>query len=154
MNDKIYDLKIIKERIRHYCAVMDRCQYQVVTKLKSYGVSDGLVDDILVELIQHKYVDEERFARSFCSGKFKIKRWGRKKIAFELSKLKVSKSCVTLGMTEIDDVDYNNTITQLANKKLSLLKDKNPFVRKKKMVDYLLRKGYESDLVWSCVHKL
>jgi regulatory protein len=57
-------------------------------------------------------------------------------------------------MTEINDVDYNNTITQLANKKLSLLKDKNPFVRKKKVVDYLLRKGYESDLVWSCVHKL
>ena len=79
MNDKIYDVKIVNERIRHYCALMDRCQYQVITKLKSYGISNTLADEILIELIQNKYVDEERFARSYCSGKFKIKRWGRKK---------------------------------------------------------------------------
>ena len=67
MNDKIYDVKIVKERIRHYCALMDRCQYQVITKLKSYGVSDALADEILIELIQNKYLDEERFARSFVA---------------------------------------------------------------------------------------
>ena len=154
MNGKIFDVKIVKERIRHYCAVMDRCQFQVITKLKSYGVSDALADEILIELIQNKYLDEERFARSFCSGKFKIKRWGRKKIAFELSKLKVPKSCILLAMSEIDDIDYKNVIRHLANKKMALLKDKNSYVRKKKVVDSLLRKGYESELVWSYVHKL
>ena len=154
MNDKIYDVKIVKERIRHYCAVMDRCQYQVITKLKSYGVSDTLANEILIELIQDKYLDEERFARSFCSGKFKIKRWGRKKIAFELSKLKVPKSCVLLGLLEIDEADYKDVIKHLVNKKMVLLKDKNTYLRKKRVVDYLLRKGYESELVWSYVHKL
>ena len=154
MNGKIFDVKIVKERIRHYCAVMDRCQFQVITKLKSYGVSDTLADEILIELIQNKYLDEERFARSFCSGKFKIKRWGRNKIAFELSKLKVPKSCILLAMSEIDDIDYKNVIRHLANKKMALLKDKNSYVRKKKVVDSLLRKGYESELVWSYVHKL
>ena len=154
MNGKIFDVKIVKERIRHYCAVMDRCQFQVITKLKSYGVSDALADEILIELIQNKYLDEERFARSFCSGKFKIKRWGRNKIAFELSKLKVPKSCILLAMSEIDDIDYKNAIRHLANKKMALLKDKNSYVRKKKVVDSLLRKGYESELVWSYVHKL
>ena len=154
MNDKIYDVKIVKEKIRHYCAIMDRCQFQVITKLKSYGLSDVLADEILIELIQNKYLDEERFARSFCSGKFKIKRWGRNKIAFELSKLKVPKSCISQAMLEIDDVDYNDVIKHLVNKKMALLKHKNTFVRKKKVVDYLLRKGYESELVWSYVHKL
>ena len=154
MNGKIFDVKIVKQRIRHYCAVMDRCQFQVITKLKSYGVSDALADEILIELIQNKYLDEERFARSFCSGKFKIKRWGRNKIAFELSKLKVPKSCILLAMSEIDDIDYKNVIRHLANKKMALLKDKNSYVRKKKVVDSLLRKGYESELVWSYVHKL
>ena len=154
MNDKIYDVKIVKDRIRHYCAVMDRCQYQVITKLKSYGVSDSLANEILIELIQNKYLDEERFARSFCSGKFKIKRWGRKKIAYELSKLKVPKSCVLLGMLEINEADYKDVIKHLVNKKMVSLKDKNTYVRKKKVVEYLLRKGYESELVWSYIHKL
>ncbi|MBJ59593.1 MAG: hypothetical protein CMP64_03305 [Flavobacteriales bacterium] len=154
MNGKILDVKIVKERIKHYCAVMDRCQYQVFIKLKSYGVSDELADEILIELIQNKYINEERFARSYCSGKFKIKRWGRIKIAFELSKLKVSKSCILLGMSEIDDADYNDVIKHLANKKMALSKNKNIYVRKKKVVDYLIRKGYESELAWSYVHKL
>lgn len=154
MNEKIYDLKIIKDRIRHYCALMDRCQSQVMSKLESYGASHALSEEILIELIQDKYVDEERFARSFCSGKFKIKRWGRKKIAFELSKLKVPKSCIELGMEEIDDSDYEQMLIHLATKKMDLLKDKNPFIRKKKVVDYLIRKGYESETVWFYVHKL
>ena len=154
MNDKIYDLKIVEERIRHYCAVMDRCQFQVINKLKSYGVSNALIDEILIELIQNKFVDEERFARAYCSGKFKIKKWGKRKIAFELSKLKVPKSCISLGMQEIDEQDYRDTITQLAHKKHAMLKDKNPFVKKKKIADYILRKGFESELVWECVHKL
>ncbi|MBL6657466.1 MAG: RecX family transcriptional regulator [Flavobacteriales bacterium] len=154
MGDKIYDIKVAKEKIQHYCAVMDRCQFQVITKLKSYGLSPSLSEDILVELIQNKFVDEERFARAFCSGKFKIKKWGRRKIAFELSKLKVPKSCISIGMQEIDEDDYLETITQLVDKKYAMLKDKNPFVRKKKVVDYILRKGFESELIWECVRKL
>ncbi len=154
MGEKIYDIKVAKEKIQHYCAIMDRCQFQVMTKLKSYGLSAELSEDILVELIQNKFVDEERFARAYCSGKFKIKKWGKRKIAFELSKLKVPKSCISIGMQEIDEQDYSNTITQLAHKKHAMLKDKNPFVKKKKIVDYILRKGFESELVWECVHKL
>ena len=78
MGEKIYDIKVAKEKIQHYCAIMDRCQFQVMTKLKSYGLSAGLSEDILVELIQNKFVDEERFARAYCSGKFKIKKWGKR----------------------------------------------------------------------------
>ena len=86
MKSKIYDLKEVKSRIRFYCAKEDRCQQQVMDKLLDYGVSVGVSEEILLELIQEKYVDEERYARSFCSGKFKIKKWGRRKIIFELKK--------------------------------------------------------------------
>lgn len=154
MAGKIYDVKIAKEKIQHYCAVMDRCQFQVMAKLRSYGLSQPLSEEILIDLIQNKFVDEERFSRAFCSGKFKIKKWGKRKIAFELAKLKVPKSCISIGMKEIDESDYLDTIAQLADKKYALLKDNNIFVRKKKVVDYLIRKGFESEVVWECVHKL
>ena len=61
---KIYDLKEAKTRIRHYCAKEDRCQQQVIDKLYSYGLSKDIIDHFLVELIQEKFVDEERYARS------------------------------------------------------------------------------------------
>ena len=154
MKSKIYDLKEVKSRIRFYCANEDRCQQQVMDKLLDYGVSIGASEEILLELIQEKYVDEERYARSFCSGKFKIKKWGRRKIIFELKKKKVSDVCIQKGLEEIDKEAYLHTLQQLLEKKKALTKDTNQFVRNKKMVDYLVRKGYESDLVWEAVHKL
>jgi len=154
MKSKIYDLKEVKSCIRFYCAKEDRCQQQVMDKLLGYGVSVGVSEEILLELIQEKYVDEERYARSFCSGKFKIKKWGRRRIIFELKKKRVSELCIQKGLEEIDEVAYLHTLQQLLEKKKDLTKDTNQFIRKKKMVDYVVRKGYESDLVWEAVHKL
>ena len=111
-------------------------------------------EEILLELIHEKYVDEERYARSFCSGKFKIKKWGRRKIIFELKKKRVSEVCIQKGLEEIDEGEYLYTLQQLLEKKRDLTKDTNQFILKKKMVDYVVRKGYESDLVWEAVDKL
>ena len=154
MKSKIYDLNEVKSRIRFYCAKEVRCQQQVMDKLLDYGVSIGMSEEILLELIQEKYINEERYARSFCSGKFKIKKWGRQKIIFELKKKRVSEVCIQRGLEEINEAAYLHTLQQLLEKKKSLMKNTNQFVRKKKMVDYVVRKGYESDLVWEAVHKL
>ena len=97
-------------------------------------------------------MDEERYARSFCSGKFKIKKWGRRKIIFELKKKRCQR-LHTKGLEEIDETAYLYTLQQLLEKKKDLTKDTNQFIRKKKIVDYVVRKGYESDLVWEAVHK-
>ena len=154
MKNKIYDLKEVKSRIRFYCAKEDRCHQQVMDKLFNYGLSIGVSEEILQDLIQEKYVDEERYARSFCSGKFKIKKWGRRKITFELKKKKVSEVCIQKGLEEIDDSVYLHTIQQLIEKKMNLINDNNQFLRKKKIVDYVVGKGYESELVWEAIHKL
>ena len=129
MKSKIYDLIEVKSRIRFYCANEDRCQQQVMDKLLDYGVRIGASEEILLELIQEKYVDEERYARSFCSGKFKIKKWGRRKIIFELKKKKVSDVCIQKGLEEIDKEAYLHTLQQLLEKKKALTKDTNQFVR-------------------------
>ncbi|MGC6470634.1 MAG: regulatory protein RecX [Flavobacteriales bacterium] len=154
MTEKLYDLNLIKQKIKHYCAREDRCQSQVITKLKHYGVSQYVIDELLIELIQEKYIDEERFARSFCSGKFKIKKWGKKKIIFKLNKLNLSNACIHLGLNEINQEDYNEMLFNLADKKNKLITEKNIYKRKKKIVDYLIGRGFESELVWECVHKL
>jgi regulatory protein len=154
MQSKIFDIKRCNFLIRSYCAKSDRCQHQVLEKLKAYGLSFGVSQDILVELIQEDFVNDQRFADSFCSGKFKIKKWGRRKIIFELKKLKISKVCIDNALKSIDLDDYTTVALDLLRKKSLILKDKNMFVRKKKMADYLIRKGYESEFVWDCIRQL
>lgn len=154
MQSKIFDINRCKFLIKNYCAKSDRCQFQVMEKLKQYGLSNYLCEEILIELIAENYVNEQRFAQSFCSGKFKIKKWGKRKIFFELKKLKVSDQCIKIGLLEIDDEDYISTLKNLVSNKRSILKDKNSFVKKKKIADYAIRKGYESDLVWDSIRQL
>lgn len=154
MESKTYDIIRSRFLIRNYCAKSDRCQFQVLEKLKGYGLSYTVSQDILVELIQEDFVNDQRFADSFCSGKFKIKKWGRRKIVFELKKLKISPVCIKSALKKIDMDDYNWTVNDLLLKKSLMLKDKNIFIKKKKMADYMIRKGYESELVWDCIRQL
>lgn len=154
MESKIYDIKRSKFLIRNYCAKSDRCQHQVLEKLKAYGVSFGVSQDILIELIQEDFVNDQRFADSFCSGKFKIKKWGRKKIVFELKKLKISSVCIENALKTIDYDDYTEIANDLLLKKSLSLKEKNIFIKKKKMADYMIRKGYESEFVWNRIRQL
>lgn len=154
MEHELIDIKLIKQKIQHYCAIRDRCQSQVIKKLKDYGANTHQLEDILKELVQHDFLNEERFARTFCSGKFKINKWGKQKIAYELSKLKVPQKIIEIGMSEVNQSEYISRIAELSEKKYKLVKDSNSYIRKKKVVNYLVGKGYETNLVWAFVNQL
>lgn len=99
-------------------------------------------------------MNEERFARSFVRGKFRIKKWGKIKITQELKFREISTPVIKLGLSEISEKDYRKTLYELAEKKLEKIQEPNSFKKKKKLSDHLLRKGYENSLVFDCVNSL
>lgn len=107
-----------------------------------------MVDELIVELIQDNFVNEERFASAYVRGKFRIKKWGRNKIKSGLYKHKLSNYVLNKAFAEIDDEQYLISLETLLEKRAREEKEKNPFLRKKKLAYWLIRKGYESDLVW------
>ena len=145
---RVYNITSAIERLKTYCAIQDRCQWDVRKKLTEWGLMESTKDILMIELINEQFIDEERYARSFCRGKFKIKKWGRRKIAFELKKKNISAVCIQKGMEEIDEKEYLSELETQAEKKNKLIKDKNHFSRKSKLAKHLIDKGYESDLVW------
>ena len=102
-NKKVYDIRIALDRIKSYCALQDRCQWDVLQKLNEWGLQQATKDHILEILITDKFVDEERFSVSFCRGKFRIKNWGKRKITNELKRKQISTICINIGLEEIDD---------------------------------------------------
>lgn len=134
-----------------FCSYQERCHKEVRTRLYDYGLASVDVEEIIMELIELNYLNEERFAKAYCRGKFKVKNWGREKIKRELKLRDISAYCINKGMEEINEQDYQLTLEKLAEKKLKSIKDTNPFVRKKKLADHLIRKGYESVLVWDWI---
>jgi regulatory protein len=153
-NKRVYDIKIAIERLRNYCALQDKCQWDVIQKMQEWGLLKISQDHILELLIKEKYVDEERYSRSFCRGKFRIKKWGKIKITNELKKKYISEVCITKGLEEINDSEYQEELDKQYHKKNETLKEKNKFIKKKKIAVYLISKGYESNLVWDKLREL
>lgn len=117
-------------------------------KLYSYGLHKADVETILSQLIEENYLNEERFALQFAGGKFRMKQWGRVKIKYELKQRQVSEYCIKKALKSIDEAAYEKTLQKLFDDKIKTLRsEKNIFIKKKKVQDYLLQKGFEVDLV-------
>ena len=152
-NNKVYTVKEATERIQSYCAIQDRCQWEVEKKMKEWGVSEIIIENILTDLILEKFVDEQRFSESFCRGKFRIKRWGKVKIKNELKIKKISENCINKGLSQINNKEYMQVLKNVYIKKRNSLKDTNQFIRKGKIAKHLQQKGFESNLIWKLINK-
>ena len=150
---RVYDIKIAIERLKNYCALQDRCQWDVTQKMKEWGLLEMTQNHILEILIQEKYINEVRFAQSFCRGKFLIKKWGKVKITNELKKKKISDICIKKGLEEIDLTEYDLLLENLLTKKNNTLRDKNHFTRKSKLARFLIQRGFEGNLVWDKIRE-
>ena len=144
------------QKLRHYCAYQERCHVEVKEKLYSFGLRKQIVEESLAQLIEEDYLNEERFAIQYAGGKFRMKQWGRVKIKHALKQKQVSAYCINKALAELDAADYDKTLHKLAKQKWTTIKGAgvNGFVKMAKTTDYLLQKGYESDLVQQAVNRL
>lgn len=151
---KSYTVKEATLKLMQYCAYRDRSHKEVEEKLREMRMIPAACEQIIVQLMQENFLNEERFARSFVRGKFRIKKWGRIKIKQELKFREISAPLIKIALTEIDETEYFNTLSELAQKKNALLKERDPFKKRKKLANYLLQKGYESALIFEVLDNL
>lgn len=134
-------------QLQKYCAYQDRCHSEVRTRLLEYQVYGDDLEEIISELIAEDFLNEERFARSYARGKFRIKKWGRVKIKQELKLRQISGYCIRKAMTEIEDDEYLQTLETIIERKRVSLPKLDHYALRKKLVDYALRRGYEYEIV-------
>ncbi|MEO5976638.1 MAG: regulatory protein RecX [Chryseolinea sp.] len=144
----------VKQKMHAYCAYQERSHQEVKNKLLNLGVYGNEIDEMISSLIIDGYLNEERFAKAFAGGKFRVKHWGRLKINRELEARGLTKNCIKLGMREIDDEDYLQTLITLVEKKSDQVQEANPFVRKDKIARFAISKGYEPEMVWKVVQEI
>jgi len=140
--------------MERYCAYQERCHKEVRQKLREMRMIPEAVDKIMVHLVQENYLNEERFACSFARGKFNTKKWGKKRIINELKQRDISPYNIKSALSEIDPQSYKETLDKLALKRVNEIKETTLQKRRKKLADYLLYRGWESDLVYAKVMEL
>ncbi|MFI1772821.1 regulatory protein RecX [Thalassobellus citreus] len=151
---KTYTVQEATKKLEHYCAYQERCHQEVRQKLEGMYMIPEAIDVIIVHLLEHNFLNEERFAKTFVRGKFRIKAWGRRRLSFELKKKDVSKVNINQALATISEDDYNEYFNDLAEKRVNLIKESNVFKKRKKFIDYFLYRGWESYLVYEKANKL
>jgi regulatory protein len=153
----LYKKQLSKEqalqKAKHYCGYQERSHYEVREKLYALGMHKQQVEELISQLIEENYLNEERFAIEFAGGKFRMKQWGRVKIKYELKQKKVSEYCIKKALKQIDEDDYLKSLNTLARKKWNSIKGEgvNHFVKMSKTTTYLMQKGFESDLIQAVI---
>ena len=153
-NRKTYTVDEALLKLQNYCAYQERCHQEVRQKLKGMHMIPEAIDKIIVHLLEHNFLNEERFAKTFVSGKFKIKKWGKYRLTLELKKKDISKHNINLAISQITNTEYIEVFNDLAEKKVISIRESDKWKKKKKLVDYLLYRGWESYLVYDKVNEL
>lgn len=141
-------LKDALRKAASFCAYQERTQQEVRDRLNDWDIYGDDAENVIAELITQNYLNEERFAKSFAGGKFRVKHWGKRKIRQHLQRRGIAGYNLEQAMKEIAPDDYRETLRVLLDKKRLAIRDDNPLVVKQKLVRYALSKGYESDLIW------
>ncbi|MXO33120.1 hypothetical protein GFV01_08535 [Apibacter sp. B2912] len=144
----VLDLFQIKKRLADYCVYQDRSHYEVEQKLKELRtLNEDERGEILIWLIQNNFLNEERFSKSYARGKFYQKKWGKIKIMQGLKQKRIPTNLIDKGIEEINEEDYKSTLMELTEKKWNILRESEVYLKKKKIYNYLLQKGYEYNLI-------
>ena len=153
MND-VYSLKEAIHKIEHFCAYQERCHEEVMQKLRTMKMDSEEIDTIMVHLISDNFLNEERFACSFARGKHRIKQWGKIRIINELKSKKITQTLINIALKEISSEEYATTFHTLAERNWESIRETNLMKKRKKFCDYMLRRGFESNLVFEKVKEL
>jgi regulatory protein len=151
---KSYTVAEATQKLESYCAYQERCHEEVLQKLKSLNMIPQAIDAIIGHLLEHNFLNEERYSRAFARGKFRIKKWGRRRIVQELKLRGISRYNIEAALKEIDADEYLQTFNNLAEHLWEISHETVVLKKKKKVLDMLLRKGYESNLIFDKLQEL
>jgi regulatory protein len=151
---KSFTVNEIKRKLENYCVYQDRCHKEVEQKMWDYQLIPEAKEMILLSLMKDNFLNEERFAKSFARGKFRIKSWGKQRIVRELKFKDISAYNIKTALKEIDETDYLETIYRITENRNEVISEPNIYKRKQKLIGFLIRKGFENELIYKVVNEV
>ncbi|MFV0530795.1 MAG: regulatory protein RecX [Flavobacteriales bacterium] len=131
----------------NFCVYQDRCHYDIEKKLREFDLIPEAKDQIILFLLEHNFLNEERFAFNFAQGKFNQKKWGKNRIRRELQTRNIHDRLIKKSLERINHGDYLEMLEQLYLKKTKEIKESNPYKKRQKIYRYLVYKGFESEYI-------
>lgn len=144
----------VLDKMAKYCAYQERCVKDVKDKLKTFDIPQESKDEILDYLLDNRFVNDERFARSFVRGKVNQSGWGMNKIRFHLMQKGIDKDMIDEALGQTDEEVYKQKLIDILKAKAKTVKAETDFERKRKLAAFAMQKGFEGALVWEVLKEI
>ena len=144
----------VLDKIAKYCAYQERCVKDVRDKLKTFDIPQKEKNEILDYLLDNRFVNDERFAKSFVRGKINQSGWGTNKIRFHLIQKGIDKEIIDEALGQTDEETYRQRLIDILKTKSKTVKAETDFEKKRKLAAYAMQKGFEGSLVWEVLKKI
>ena len=139
-------------KLQNYCAYHERCMMDVKIKLQEFHLQEDIEDALINKLIEDNYLDEERFARIFAGGKFRINKWGRNKIYQAMQEKRIPELYILEGLNSIEEEEYLKLLRSIIRKKSDQLNEPDNLKKNRKLANFAISKGFEQNLVWDVLN--
>ena len=123
-------------------------------KLEGKGYSSGTIDQALDDLKTQGVLDDTRYAKDLVARLTLGKCAGRHKITFELKRHGISKKISDEILGALSNEDETERALEQARMKWTGWSRLDPQKRKKRLYDFLMRKGYDFQIVQDILQKL
>ena len=115
--------------------------------MERLGADESLSIEVINYLKENRFLDEKRFVEAYVQGKVRIKKWGRQKIKAALYQKRIDAKLIQEGIYAfISDEEYQLVLESLIERKnRELSTEKNPQIKKQKLMRFLLSRGFQYD---------
>ena len=144
----------VLDKMAKYCAYQERCVKDVRDKLKTFEIPEEEKAKILDYLLDNRFVNDERFVKSFVRGKVNQSGWGVNKIRFHLIQKGIDKDIIDEALGQTDEEAYRQRLIEILKTKSKTVKADSDFEKKRKLAAYAMQKGFEGSLVWEVLKDL
>lgn len=137
-----------------YCSMAEHCISEVVEKLKRFELTSEDCSKLIKRLQDEGYLNETRYVRAFVKDKFRFSKWGRIKIRYALRQKGIPASLAEEGLSEIDEEEYREMLTDLLRQKKRTIRANSPYELRGKLLRFAAGRGFELEQAGTCLRKM
>jgi len=142
---KGYALRLFKFR--------PRSEAEFRAKLQERDYPAGFVNRLVDEFKEYGDIDDAAFARLWMQSR--LKKYGFARVARELAVKGIEKEIVSrLGNELCVEIDERAVVQLIADRRLKLYRDLDQVKQRKRLMDYLLRRGFSPVVVNGVLKRL
>jgi regulatory protein len=151
---KSYSESEMLHRMAVYCSTAERCKDDIRKKMEIAGMPDEAIERTLAYLVKEKFIDEERYARSFVNDKLRFNKWGRVRINYELCKKNLPPSLCKEVLESVEDATWQSVLFSLLEAKKKTIRVEDEREAFGKLLRFAAGRGFESRETLYCLRRL